>query len=96
MDGVKLFEDRVLLDPIKAEPKSKGGIVLPDSSQETTTARVIGVGPGRSNDKDGWTVVAMQLKEGDVVLMPRMVERVVLNGKEYLLARERDIAGMIV
>ena len=61
--------DRVLVQRVKAETKTAGGIFLPESSQkELNQAKVLAVGPGGLN-KDG-TRLPMSVKEGDSVLVP--------------------------
>lgn len=61
--------DRVLVQRIKAETKTAGGIFLPESSvKELNEARVLAVGPG-GLDKDGKTVSPV-VKAGDKVLLP--------------------------
>jgi chaperonin GroES len=63
--------DRVLVQRIKAETKTAGGIFLPESSvKELNEARVLAVGPG-GRDKDG-KVVATSVKPGDKVLIPQV------------------------
>jgi len=61
--------DRVLVQRIKADAKTAGGIFLPESSvKELNEAKVLAVGPG-GLDKDGKRV-AMSVKPGDKVLIP--------------------------
>ena len=63
--------DRVLVQRIKAESKTAGGIFLPESSvKELNQAKVLAVGPG-AWDKAG-NRLAMSVKEGDNVLIPQV------------------------
>lgn len=63
--------DRVLVQRIKAETKTAGGLFLPESSvKELNEAKVLAVGPG-ARDKDGKTL-PMGVKEGDRVLIPQV------------------------
>lgn len=63
--------DRVLVQRIKAETKTAGGIFLPESSvKELNEAKVLAVGPG-GLDKEGKRIV-MSVKEGDKVLIPQV------------------------
>lgn len=63
--------DRVLVQRIKAESKTAGGIFLPESSvKELNQAKVLATGPG-AFDKSG-NRLAMSVKEGDNVLIPQV------------------------
>ena len=45
---LKPLADRVVLKPVQAEEKTKGGIVLPDTAKDKPQeGEVIAVGPGR-------------------------------------------------
>jgi chaperonin GroES len=63
--------DRVLVQRIKAEARTAGGIFLPESSvKELNEAKVLAVGPG-GFDRDGKRI-SMSVKEGDKVLIPQV------------------------
>jgi chaperonin GroES len=63
--------DRVLVQRIKAEAKTAGGIFLPESSvKELNEAKVLAVGPGALS-KDG-ARVPMGVSQGDRVLIPQV------------------------
>ena len=63
--------DRVLVQRIKAETKTAGGIFLPESSvKELNEATVLAVGPGGFN-KSGQRL-EMSVKAGDKVLIPQV------------------------
>ena len=63
--------DRVLVQRVKAESKTAGGIFLPESSvKELNEAKVLAVGPG-SLDKEGKRM-QMSVREGDKVLIPQV------------------------
>jgi chaperonin GroES len=60
-----------LIQRIKAETKTAGGIFLPESSvKELNEARVLAVGPG-GRDKDG-KLIAVSVQPGDKVLIPQV------------------------
>jgi chaperonin GroES len=60
-----------LVQRIKAEARTAGGIFLPESSvKELNEAKVLAVGPG-GFDKDGKRI-AMGVKAGDKVLIPQV------------------------
>lgn len=63
--------DRVLVQRIKAETKTAGGIYLPESSvKELNEAKVLAVGPGATT-KEG-SRVPMSVGVGDKVLIPQV------------------------
>lgn len=63
--------DRVLVQRVKAETKTAGGIFLPESSVEKLNeAKVLAVGPG-GLDKEGKRI-PMGVSEGDRVLIPQV------------------------
>ena len=63
--------DRILVQRIKAEAKTAGGIYLPESSvKELNEAKVLAVGPG-GLDKDGKRITP-SVTPGDKVLIPQV------------------------
>eukprot|EP00401_Gymnodinium_catenatum_P011139 CAMPEP_0117519252 /NCGR_PEP_ID=MMETSP0784-20121206/32553_1 /TAXON_ID=39447 /ORGANISM="" /LENGTH=101 /DNA_ID=CAMNT_0005315201 /DNA_START=58 /DNA_END=363 /DNA_ORIENTATION=+ len=87
--------DRILVQKLKAEAKSVGGILLPDSAkQEMNQATVLAVGPGRKNAKGDF--VPMGTKVGDTIVIPRYGgTELKLEGEEYEIYRDEDIVGII-
>ena len=74
--------DRVLVQRMKAEAKTAGGIFLPESAvKELNEAKVLAVGPGALN-KEGKRIEP-QVKPGDRVLIPqvRSLEALAIVGK---------------
>ncbi len=93
--NIKPLGDRVLVEPLKEGEVLKGGIIIPDSAKEKPQeGTVIALGTGKIDD-DG-KVVPFNVKEGDVVLMPKYGgTEVKMNGKEYQIMREEDILAVI-
>lgn len=66
--------DRVLVQRIKAEAKTKGGILLTESAvKELNEAKVLAVGPG-AMDKEGKRI-PMGVTAGDKVLIPQVSDK---------------------
>lgn len=64
---LKPLNDRVLVEPLEAEEKTAGGIILPDAAREKPTkGRVLAVGPGALRD-DG-SRAPMSVAVGDTVI----------------------------
>ncbi|RVX66818.1 10 kDa heat shock protein, mitochondrial [Exophiala mesophila] len=82
--------DRVLVQRVKAEARTAGGIFLPESSvKELNEAKVLAVGPG-AFDKDGKRI-GMSVQAGDKVLIPQYGGSPVKVGEEeYHLFRDAD------
>lgn len=91
---LKPLADRVVLKPIEAEEKTKGGIVLPDTAKDKPQeGEVIAVGPGRILDNG--TKLAPEVKVGDRVIYSKYSgTEVKVEGEEYLIIRESDILAI--
>src|SRR5271163_3501667 len=90
---VRPLDDRVVVEPLEADEKSPGGILLPDTAkQKPQQGKVIAVGPGKLNDKG--TRPTLAVKVGDTVLFGKYGgSDVEVNGKEYKILRESEILG---
>ena len=93
--NIKPLGDKVIVQRLKAEEKTAGGIVLPDSAKEKPQrGKIISVGDGKALD-DG-TVKKVQVKKGDMVLFTSYAGTdVKIDGKEYLIMSESDIMAVI-
>lgn len=95
MASIRPLDDRVVIEPMEAEEKTQGGIVLPDSAKEKPMkGKVIAVGEGRmlENGKRAELLVT----KGDKVLYGKYAgTEVTVDGKEYLVMRESDILAKI-
>lgn len=91
---IKPLFDKVVVEAVKAEEKSKGGIILTAASQEKpATCVVVAVGPGGLVDGKE---VSMQVKTGDKVLLSKYSgTEVKVDGKEYTIIRQSDILAIV-
>ncbi|PIQ74823.1 MAG: co-chaperone GroES, partial [Candidatus Portnoybacteria bacterium CG11_big_fil_rev_8_21_14_0_20_40_15] len=88
--------DRVILEPLTDEKKSKGGIILPETvdKERPEKGKVIAIGPGKI-DESGKRI-PMNVKKGNIVLFTKYgPNEVKIDGKEYLIAKEEDILAII-
>ncbi|GAB7362335.1 hypothetical protein MBLNU230_g2350t1 [Neophaeotheca triangularis] len=87
--------DRVLVQRIKAEPKTAGGIFLPETAiKDLNEAKVLAVGPGMQ-DREGKRI-AMNVAAGDKVLIPQFGGSPVKVGEEeYSLFRDHELLAKI-
>ena len=93
---IKPLGDRVVVKPLEAENKSKGGIVLPDTAKEKPQeAKVVAVGKGKVLENG--TLQAPEVKVGDKVLFGKYSgnEITTKEGEELLILREEDILAII-
>lgn len=93
--SLKPLADRVVVKPSKAEEKTKGGIIVPDTAKEKPVwGEIVAAGPGRVSD-DGKTI-AMEVKVGDQVLYGKYSgTEVTVDGEELLIMRESDIFAIM-
>ena len=88
------LSDRVVLKQLKAEEKTKSGIILASAAQEKPQeAEVIAVGPGGVVDGKE---VTMQVKEGQKVIYSKYAgTEVKYGGEEYSIMRQNDILAIV-
>lgn len=93
--NLKPLGDRVMVKPMEAEEKTKGGIILPDTAKEKPIeGTIVAVGPGKVSD-DG-KILKLEVKVGDKVLYGKYSgTEVTVEGEEYLIMRESDIFAII-
>ena len=87
--------DRVLVEPLEAEDKTSGGIIIPDTAKEKQQrGKVVAVGKGRANDEG--KVTPLEVKAGDEVLFGRYSgSEIKVGANDYLIIKEEDILGII-
>ena len=92
---IRPLQDRVIVERLAEEEKTKGGIIIPDTAKEKPMeGKVIAVGKGRVAE-DG-KLIKLDVKAGDRVLFSKYAgTEVKIDGKEYLIMREDDILGVI-
>lgn len=91
---VKPLFDKVVVESLEKEEKTKSGFILPSASQEKQQmAKIIAVGPG--GIIDGKEIV-MQVKEGDVVLYAKYSgSEFKVDGKDLTIIRQSDILAVV-
>ena len=91
---LKPLADRVVIQLMEAEEKTKTGIILTASAQERPQiAEVIAVGPGGLVDGKE---VQMTVKVGDKVITSKYAgTEVKCDGKEYNIVRQNDILAIV-
>ncbi len=89
------LQDRILVERVGEEEKTKGGIIIPDTAKEKPAeGKVVAVGKGKV-DENGKRI-ALEIKKGDRILFGKYSgSEVKIDGKEYLIMREEDVLGII-
>jgi chaperonin GroES len=92
---IRPLQDRVIVERMDEEQKTKGGIIIPDTAKEKPMeGKVVAVGKGRTTE-DG-KLMKPDVKAGDRILFSKYAgTEVKVEGKEYLIMREDDILGII-
>jgi chaperonin GroES len=98
MKDIKLkpLDDRIVVEPVEAEERTAGGIVLPDSAKEKPQrGTVLAVGPGKLLDsgKRGDVAVAV----GDQVIYGKYSgSEVEVDGRDLKILRESEILAKVI
>jgi len=92
---IRPLGDRIVVEPLEAEEKTKGGIILPDSAKEKPQeGKVVAVGKGKVGE-DG-KPVPMEIKVGDKVLYGKYSgTEITIEDKEYIILKEEDILAVV-
>lgn len=94
--NIQPLGDRVVVKPLEAESKTKGGIVLPDTAKEKPQeGKVVAVGKGKVLENG--SVQSPEVKVGDKVLYGKYSgnEITTKEGEELLIMKEEDILAII-
>jgi chaperonin GroES len=92
---IRPLDDRVVVEPLEAEDKSAGGILLPDTAkQKPQRGRVLAVGPGKLLDNG--QRIALSVQKGDEVIYGRYSgSDVEVESREIKIMREGDILAKV-
>ena len=93
---VRPLDDRVVVEPLEAEEKTAGGILLPDTAkQKPQRGRVLAVGPGKLRDSGDRSALAVT--KGDEVIYGRYSgSDIEMDKREIKILRESDILAKVV
>ncbi|NPB08710.1 MAG: co-chaperone GroES [Thermodesulfobacteria bacterium] len=92
---VKPLHDRILVQRMEEEERTKSGIIIPDTAKEKPImGKVIAVGDGRILENG--QKMPLTVKEGDRILFGKYAgTEVNIEGEEYLIMREDDVLAII-
>ena len=91
---LKPLADRVLIKPLSAEEKTKGGIFIPDTAKEAPAqGEIIALGNGKMKDGKKYD---FSVAKGDKVLYSKYAgDEIKIEGKEYKIMKEEEILGIL-
>jgi chaperonin GroES len=90
------LDDRVVVEPVEAEERTSGGIVLPDTAKEKPQrGTVMAVGPGKLLDSGKRGDLSVSV--GDVVIYGKYSGTdIEVNGNDVKIVRESDILAKVL
>ncbi len=93
---VKPLDERVVVEPVEAEEKTAGGIVLPDTAKEKPQrGTVLAIGPGKLLDSGERSTLSVAV--GDEVIYGKYAGTdIEIDGREVKILRESDILAKVV
>src|SRR3954466_1323402 len=92
---IRPTDDRVVVEPLEAEEKTAGGILLPDTAQQKPQrGRVLAVGPGKLLDNG--SRATLNVAKGDEVIYGRYAGNdIIVERREIKILREADILAKV-
>ncbi len=89
------LHDRVVVERLEGEEKTKGGIIIPDTVKEKPQeGKIIAVGPG-GRDETG-KLIPLDVKAGDRILFGKWSgTEFKIDGDDLLIMKESDILGVV-
>ena len=93
--AVRPLEDRVLIQPVEPETRTKSGIYLPESAKEKPMqGKVVAMGPGKLLENG--ERVKPGVKKGDVVVYGKYAgTEVEIKNSKHIILRESELLGVI-
>lgn len=92
---LKPLADRILVQPLEREERTKGGIFLPDTAKEKPQmGKVLAVGAGRVLDNGERQ--PLEVREGNTILFAKYAgTELKVDGQDVLIISERDILAVV-
>jgi chaperonin GroES len=96
MKKVEPLDDRVLIKPLDALAKTKGGIILPDQAREKPSeGTVVSLGPGKRGENG--ELIPPRICVGDTVIYSKYAgTEIKVNNVDHVLLRESDCIAKTV
>jgi len=93
---IRPLDDRVVVEPVGAEERTAGGIVLPDTAKEKPQrGHVVAVGPGKLLDTGSRAPLSVTI--GDEVIYGKYSgSDIEVDGHDVKILREGDILAKVM
>ena len=94
MSKIKPLGDKILVEVLEADEKTKGGIILPDTAkEEKSEGKVVSVGPGKVLESG--KVQPLEVKAGDKVIFGKYSgDEILIDGKKHKIIKENEVLAV--
>ena len=94
MSKIKPLGDKILVEVLEAEEKTKGGIILPDTAkEEKSEGKVVSVGPGKVLESG--KIQPLEVKAGDKVIFGKYAgDEILIDGKKHKIIKENEVLAV--
>ena len=91
---VRPLGDKILVEILEAESKTKGGIILPDTAkEEKAEGKVIAVGSGKVLESG--KAQPLEVKRGDRVIFGKYAgDEILINDKKHKILKESEVLAI--
>jgi len=92
---IRPLSDRILVEVLESEEKTKGGIILPDTAkEEKTEGKVVSVGTGKTLESG--KIQPIDVKKGDRIIFGKYAgDEIVIEGKKHKILKESEILAVV-
>jgi chaperonin GroES len=93
--NIRPLHDRVVVRRVEEEKTTASGLIIPDSATEKPSeGEIIAVGKGKTSDN--CSIIALDVKIGDIVLFGQYAgTEIKVDGETLLMMREDDIVAVV-
>ena len=91
---VKPLGDKILVEILEAEEKTKGGIILPDTAkEEKSEGKVVAVGAGKVLESG--KIQPLEVKKGDRVIFGKYSgDEISIDGRKHKILKENEVLAV--
>jgi chaperonin GroES len=94
--NLKPLNNKIILEAVSAEEKTKSGIIIPDTAnkEKPEQGKVLAVGSGKLLESG--ERAKMDVKVGDTVIFSKYSpNEIKVDGKEYLVISDEDVLAIV-
>ena len=90
--AIRPLDDRIVVEPLEAEEKTAGGILLPDTAkQKPQRGKIVAAGPGKLLENGSRGTLAVD----EILYGKYSGSEVEVDGKELKILREGEILAKV-